>query len=456
LAERWQYPSLWERAFSWFLIVLAVFGYLLFGWSVALLRVIPTAPPACAQDMAQPPLTPQEELFVGVTSSVGHNGFYRSLPIVADANTAICVVRASDGSIVRHYALGGNTSIPFLTEANGVLYYLLQPANQGSQVCAMRASNGVRLWCQFVPVNYGSPSQQPPLVLSDQTLYLIAHGQNGFEVFAFQASDGAILWQQETGAAMFAVANQTIYVPTADQQICALQATTGNQDWCTPAVEAEVAALAADEAGVYVLGQDGEVGAYRTADGSLLWQQALNHAPTATDISTVPLFLEGGNLYITTYATGNPSQKMLTAVRPSDGSLLWETQPGLMQAAMAAGGTVYLGEQQTLQAYQATSGSLLWQQPITPVSRYSLVSGGDVIYLLDVTGNLATFRASDGRLLWEHTQCPTSTSTATQSPGGARIWCTWGTATPDYGSTWWTRTSVNASFNAPGALAPGR
>jgi outer membrane protein assembly factor BamB len=428
---------------------------------VALLRIIPTAPLACAQAMAQPPLpAPQEELFVGVTSSVGHNGFYRGLPIVADANTAICVVRAGDGSIIYHYALGENTGLPFLIEGNGVLYYLLQPDNQDSQVCAMRASNGTRLWCQSVPLYSGGPRQEPPLVLSNQTVYLIAHVAASFEVYAFQASDGTELWQHQTGAVMFAAANQATYVPTADQQICALQATTGTQVWCTQTFQAGIAAVAANETGVYVLGEDGVVGDYRPADGSLQWQLALHRTPTggpaSSAVSSTPLFLDGGNLYVTTRSSPNLAPGILTAVRNSDGSLLWETPPSSFLAAVAAGEKVFLGVQGTLRAYQATSGSLLWQQPFTLENRYSLVLGGGFLYSLDVAGNLSAFRAGDGRLLWEHTQCPTSNSAATAPPGGARIWCTWGTATPDYGSTWWTKTSVNTSFNAPGALAPGQ
>src|ERR1051326_3505985 len=84
-------------ALNLFLLVLALFGCGLFGWSLSLLRPVPPpshAPLACAHTVSQPPgAAPPEELFVGVTSAVGNytTGLHR-FQVTTDANTALCVV----------------------------------------------------------------------------------------------------------------------------------------------------------------------------------------------------------------------------------------------------------------------------------------------------------------------------------------------------------------------------
>lgn len=456
MVDRPPRPTRLAQVRSLLLLALAIVGYLLCGWSVLLLRTVPTAPLACAHEESHPsPTSLQEELFVGVTSALERPVYHGYT--IDDFNTAICVVRASDGAILRHYALGENVNIWGLAQAGGVFYYGLEDTSQKGQLCAMRASNGARLWCHSV----SGVSTELSLVISNETLYFQTQAQAAPELLAFRTSDGSLLWEHDEWQTFFAVGKSAVYIPTSSTQICALQASDGTPSWCKSVnVQAGIAAVTADGTGIYVLGGDGSVVALRSGDGGLLWQQALQRVAKNIPTDSPPLFVEDGILSITTRDPTNSLREILTALQASDGTTLWQTPSALSLSATAVSGVVYLGSQDTLQALQATSGKPLWQTHLQLESQYPqyrLVSGGEVLYLLG-SGNVSAFSRVDGRFLWEHTQCTDSSGSASltpQSRAGGLIWCTWGTDSSNTGSTWSARNSVGNGFGVPGVLATG-
>jgi outer membrane protein assembly factor BamB len=454
MLDRPSHPSWLAEAFSWFLLVLAIGGYVLFGWSFYLLHIIPTAPQACAQETSHSSgTTPPEELFVGITSAVGHHGLLHGTQIPTDANSAICVIRASDGAILRHYALGENTSIPVLIQADGVLYYVLTGTDISSQLCAMQASSGHKLWCQTIAFNENPSFLGPPLILAHQTLYLLASDGASYELHAIRASDGTPLWEHPAAASSFAITNGAAYLFSSLTQVCALQATDGATLWCSSATASiRITGLAADSMGVYTLDEQGTVVAYQPADGSVLWQHALGHPSINTfRVSYSPLLLQDGILFVTT----SDSSTILTALQNSDGTPLWDYSASTLAAATVQNGIVYLGNQNSLLALQAANGQQLWQQPLPQISQYSLVPGNSFLYLLDRAGNLSAFNKSDGSPLWTHTQCADTGTSPGQQLNGARIWCGWGTEVPYLGPNWWAQSNVSTqSGSIPGAVAP--
>ena len=110
----------------------------------------------------------------------------------------------------------------------------------------------------------------------------------------------------------------------------------------------------------------------------------------------------------------------------------------------------------TLRALEATNGTAIWQKSVQGASQYRLILGGNRLYLLNNLGSAFAFNASDGKPLWQQTQCAAgSSSTAPQSSTGGLFWCNWGTDSANVGSGWSTRVSTNGSLYTPGFLAPG-
>jgi outer membrane protein assembly factor BamB len=103
---------------------------------------------------------------------------------------------------------------------------------------------------------------------------------------------------------------------------------------------------------------------------------------------------------------------ILFAVRSSDHMLLWHTHVSGKSVA-AANGVVYDGGVPTaldsgsaaLVALSATSGSVLWSQPIAAVGSEGVwtptVAGGSIFFGTD-TGLLYALSASNGQQLWIH------------------------------------------------------
>ena len=451
--DRSAQSSLLADGFSWILILLAIGGYALFGWSLYLLHTVPTAPPACTHEASPSPGAVPEELFVGITSTVGHyTGVLHPYPIPSDSNSAICVIRASAGAVLRHYPLGDKQALQALIAADGVLYYVLNDADLSSQLCAMAARTGKTLWCRLVSITIPRPFQGSPLVLRDHILYVVSQSSVSFSVEAFRASDGAPLWEHTPVTGFAAGANGVVYIANTNNQVCAIQAGDGAQRRC--AAQATPVAMTADEQALYVLGQDGSVVAFQASDATILWQHTLPFKPVVSSSSFSFAFIVAGGILSIAARGLSAASDVLTALSASDGTTLWSTSPTFGLSTTASPGIVYQGGQETLQALARTTGQPIWQQNFSPAqSQYQLVAGGSMLYLLGSQGDLFAFSTQDGRLLWKHTQCVASNST-TQPTSGAFHGC-WGTDPLDLGPNWYTTSSINHGLSGQGILAVG-
>ncbi len=401
------------------------------------------APPACAHETAHasPPAL-HDSLFATVSSTVwaSNGGFIsRGAPIL-DANDALCIVRASDGAIVGHYAFAHDPTE--LLQADGVLYVESATAPD-VHVCALRAQNGTQLWCR---ASTGRNSV-PQLILSGDNLYL----PGDTALTALRASDGATLWtyryQGEPSSltrsvALAAVAeSDTIYILTSAWQVCALRAGDGTPRWCTPSntpSDPLIAArsVAADTTGVYVLDQSSNtdtltrIVALHATDGKLLWQRSLLRFATASPSFVV----SNGLLYLSTYPApyAAPLQEVLTALQTSDGTTRWETTTDQSLVVTVQGDAVYLADISSVQALQASTGKRLWKQSFRSNSDPSarLLVSGSTLYVLDDAQNLYAFKIKSGQMVWERIQCVDDSDTIAAEPhtkSGALVWCTWGT-----------------------------
>lgn len=425
------------------------------------------AAPACAHETpttSSP--TPQESLVAAVTSyrSSGH-GFYSSVV----TNAALCIVRADDGALVRHYALDGHAYVLNLTSVDGMIYIRSQLSpDQNVQVCAMRASDGTRLWCQVNHIADSAGSlPRMPLIASEGTLYI----QELTRIVATRASDGTTLWQHtidpsDQNRRGIAVANESVYVPSIDvpvqgnRQVCALQATDGTTRWCAHLnTLSGIAKLVVDTTGVYVLGHganapDAEIVALRPTDGAIQWRRTFQltgggTGPYSFGETNDDAFTVGnGLLYLSTSDSGRAGR--FTALRTSDGTTRWELATDQIPTVAVHSDIAYIADNSAnLQAFQASDGKPLWKQRFVRVSQ--LIAGAETLYVLDNVGDLHGIAASDGRLLWERAKCDNlSADTAATEPhieNGAAVWCGWGTDRVSDSN------GQSTSYVTPGALA---
>ncbi len=394
------------------------------------------APQACAHETPHPPpASLQDELFLTVMSSIAPGSFR---PVVTDFNIALCVLRTSDGAIIRHYKIDTKLPAQGMTQANGVVYFW-QGTEQQPEICAMRTSDGAMLWCQASPPGNSPVFFSSPLVINDGTLYL----QGETEIAALRASDGVLLWQSPVSRgpagsnhySQIAVVNDSVFIPVSANEVCAVQASDGTRRWCTPPEAiSDLLTLTADTTGVYVLnagGNPADIVAFSPTDGSLMWQRSLQRIVAADP----PLLLvQDGLLYLSTFDPANELRDIVTALQTSDGTTRWEATTDQSVTITVSGGIAFLGDMTRLQALQASTGRLLWKQAIPRIEH--ILAGVGLAYVLDDAANLYTLRARDGKLLWERIQCVDDSDASAPEPhtrNGAVVWCTWGTDRVKYG-----------------------
>jgi len=138
--------------------------------------------------------------------------------------------------------------------------------------------------------------------------------------------------------------------------------------------------------------KDGTVYALRPSDGSILWQHRIDqggqkfaHEPTI-DHGVVYLTSLNGSIY---------------ALRASDGSLLWHRAvEGIPYQPVGADGTIiYLGASDgAIYALRTSDGSQLWHHPTSTPNALVLAVVNGQVYAF--SGGLYALRASDGSVIW--------------------------------------------------------
>jgi outer membrane protein assembly factor BamB len=159
--------------------------------------------------------------------------------------------------------------------------------------------------------------------------------------------------------------------------------------------------------------------ALRPSDGSVLWQRP---NPGYNPVYGVERLSEADGILI----VSNAGQ--LIAMRPSDGSVLWQIIRGSVVPPVVDRGVIYANDDQGLYATRLSDGKLLWQLPeqllwqLSPLAATAPIDvailrpvvSGDVLYSGSI-GRLVALHASDGVILWQ-TSVATSSPTPTPTP----------------------------------------
>jgi outer membrane protein assembly factor BamB len=288
----------------------------------------------------------------------------------------------------------GAVTVPVAAQTDTMQYrYNPQHTGDYSPVAGPVPSNGQLLW------NYttGGPVSSSPAVVNG----VVYVGSLDNNVYALNATTGLKLWNYTTRGAVIgspAIVNGVVYASSEDYNIYALNATTGAKLWNYTTKSYIVSSPAVANSVVYVSSDDNNVYALYANNGTELW----NYATRGYIGSSSPA-VANGVVYV------GSSDCNVYALYANNGTKLWNYTTGnsVLSSPAVANGFVYVGSADgNIYALNATTGSKLWSYAtgtmvLSSPSSPAVVNG--VVYVGGFDGNVYALNADTGTKLWNYT-----------------------------------------------------
>ena len=192
-----------------------------------------------------------------------------------------------------------------------------------------------------------------------------------------------------------AVANGVLYVGSTDNNVYALDASTGALLWSYNTGPISDSSPAVANGVVYVGTYDFNVYALDASTGALLWSY-----PTGNVVSSSPT-VANGVVYV-----GSDDHNVY-ALKASTGAPLWSYYTGLYRVSCSpavANRVVYVGsDDNNVYALDASTGAKLWSYTTSSYVRSSPAVANGVVYIGSDDNNVYALDASTGTLLWSYT-----------------------------------------------------
>ena len=366
-----------------------------------------------------------------------------ALATTTGPNITICILRISDGLLLRHYDLDIHGDIA--GQGDGLLFVLQRDGATGdrSALCAIHISDGLTRWCQaqLKDTDLGT------IIVNNSHIYL-RHGSSP-ESFATAINEqtGQLLWNvsilpdSDQSDHQFITPGQgVVYInafplltpgtPTstaAAGSVCALQASNGQTLWCQPLRSSTVtiSGMATDEQTLYVETNGTALVALNATDGSLRWQTDLS--PSQPTGGYTPVIVTHNTVVCVKAALESGTAAMIgVAVRASDGTQLWSApQPAAIASMTATDQFLFLATSTGIfSVYNLQDGTQVWSRgAFTSVSRIEktiLIEHGTAYLALNSQSNanstgynpyVLAFHVSDGTALWGDQGCASTTLT---------------------------------------------
>jgi outer membrane protein assembly factor BamB len=167
-----------------------------------------------------------------------------------------------------------------------------------------------------------------------------------------------------------------------------------------------MSALAAGHDTIVALVSPDEVGAFRSADGQLIWEKALGGQAGPASMS-----IDGDRAFVAIGAR-------LVCLELSDGKVRWDrTLPGMLRSPLAANGRVFVGS--TANAFYAVNqddGSVAWSYKVGGDVVGAAVDK-DVVYVASLDNVLRALKQGNGNQIWKRA-LPTRPVAAPSAIGG--------------------------------------
>ncbi len=250
------------------------------------------------------------------------------------------------------------------------------------------------------------------------------YATNGIgEVVALDAGSGSEVWKAQPAGPLRGsptIAFNTVFVMTQDNQIHALEATTGEPVWNESGSIAQtgvfgVAAPAAGQGTVLAGYSSGELVAYRYENGRVLWSDALSRTTISTavgsltDIDADPIIYEGR-----VYALGQGGR--MAAYELVTGQRIWELNVAgistpaiagewifaltddarLLAIARATGKVRWIAQMQRWRDEEDKEGPIFWTGPVLAGGNLWVASTRGAVYKISVgEGSASLYRDLD-------------------------------------------------------------
>lgn len=359
----------------------------------------------------------------------------RAQVYVVAASGTLTVYAGSRGKTLWQFQPPAPQQVNVVAVDNDVAY-----AGTDVTLYALDAGSGRQLWQA-----QAGPAIQT-LSLTPDVVYVGSAGQ----VYALGAHDGALHWQRQLGQQQIPflvvdAATSTLYAPVQNLLV-ALSLGDGSLLWQVPLAAADAVQQVVPVGSLVLIRSRGSLQAVQTADGSLLWQRHTGvvslvvHGQTVTTVfrdgpasdtagvvtaGLRALSLSDGTLLweVKTpladeneldalsadrlYRLTAPGSGALSAWRPGDGAVLWQTTLGQAIAdLLATPDALYLAEGTALVALDPASGKARWRT-LTPAGASSLAFTDGILFaydgLFDSGLLLALDPAHGGQVAWQLT-----------------------------------------------------
>jgi outer membrane protein assembly factor BamB len=261
----------------------------------------------------------------------------------------------------------------------------------------------------------GGAVETSPAVVDD----MVYIGSDDEEVYAMNATTGALVWNYTTSGMVLsspAVADGKVFVDSQFYQpgpslggggfimgkVYALNATTGALIWTNPPTLTALYSSPAVAAGIVYVAQGSDVFALNDSTGALVWNYF-----TGNLIESSPAVADG-ILYV------GSEGKSVFALNASTGTYVWSYATGdkIDSSPTVVDGRVFVGSLDgKTYSLNATNGALMWECATDSVPSYYLLVGAsspavvDGIVYVSSTFNQRAYAldASTGAVLWNST-----------------------------------------------------
>jgi uncharacterized repeat protein (TIGR01451 family) len=192
-----------------------------------------------------------------------------------------------------------------------------------------------------------------------------------------------------------AVVNGVVYLGSVDQNLYALNASTGARLWSYTTGGAVPSSPAVANGVVYVGSEDGIVYALNASTGAEVWSFA---AGSFSFVLSSPAVADGV-VYIGVSGSGTNG---LYALNANTGAMLWSFATGVSVGSSPAvvNGVVYVGSGNSMYALNASTGAERWIFATGDSVESSPAVANGVVYIGSFDHNVYALNASTGTKLW--------------------------------------------------------
>jgi outer membrane protein assembly factor BamB len=224
------------------------------------------------------------------------------------------------------------------------------------------------------------PTSSSPAVANG----MVYVGSNDNNVYALDATTGALQWSFATGNGVSsspAVANGVVYVGSADNNVYALDAATGALQWSFATGGDVYSSPAVANGVVYVGSVDNNLYAIGAATGFQLWYLItggpVNSSPAVAD-GVVYVGSSDGNVYALDHAAGGEQWRFAAT-------------GGVNSSPAVANGVLYVGSAEIVYAIDVATGVELWSYLTGGTGASSPAVANGVVYVGSVYRNIYAF-----------------------------------------------------------------